>query len=108
MLQPYPTVIEFGADAAAEAQIAALQAVVLGVRQIRGELDVPHSRATPVYVRVAKPGDAEALAALSATIARVANLESLTIVQSEARFAAVRHRNHRRPHDPRAVCTTRR
>ena len=40
----------------AESQIAALQAVVLGVRQIRGELDVPHSRATPVYVRVAQAG----------------------------------------------------
>ena len=54
MLQPYPTADEFAADAAAERQIAALQAVVLGVRQIRGELDVPHSRATPVYVRVAQ------------------------------------------------------
>jgi valyl-tRNA synthetase len=86
MLQPYPTPAEFVADAAAEDQIAALKSVVLGVRQIRGELDVPHSRATPVFVRVAKPGAAEALTALSATIARVANLESLTIVQSEQRL----------------------
>ena len=28
----------------AERQIAPLQAIVLGVRQIRGELDMPHSR----------------------------------------------------------------
>jgi valyl-tRNA synthetase len=83
MLQPYPTTTEFVADAAAESQVAALQAVVLGVRQIRGELDVPHSRATPIFVRVAKAGDAEALTALSATIAKVANLESLGLVQSE-------------------------
>jgi len=58
--------------------------VVLGIRQIRGELDVPHSRSTPVYVRTDKAGDAEALAALSATIRKVGNLESIALVQSEA------------------------
>jgi len=58
--------------------------VVLGIRQIRGELDVPHSRATPVYVRSDREGDAEAIAALRTTIARVGNLESVTLVASEA------------------------
>jgi valyl-tRNA synthetase len=61
-----------------------LQAVVLGIRQIRGELDVPHSRATPVYVQTAREGDAEALAALAGTIARVGNLESVSVVASES------------------------
>jgi valyl-tRNA synthetase len=84
MLEPYPRADEFAADAAAERQVAALQAVVLGIRQVRGELDVPHSRATPVYVRSEREGDAEAIAALAATIARVGNLESVTVVDSEA------------------------
>jgi valyl-tRNA synthetase len=84
MLEPYPRAAEFPADAAAERQVAALKAVVLAIRQIRGELDVPHSRATPVYVRSDRDGDAEALAALAATIARVGNLESVTMVTSEA------------------------
>jgi len=84
MLQPYPTTEEFAADAAAERDIAAVQAVVLGIRQIRGELDVPHSRATPVYVLSDKAGDAEALAALAATLRKVANLESIELVRSEA------------------------
>jgi len=84
MLQPYPATTEFAPDALAERDIAALQAVVLGIRQIRGELDVPHSRATPVYVRSDKAGDAAAIAALAATIRRVANLESVELVQSEA------------------------
>ncbi|HEX9772793.1 MAG TPA: valine--tRNA ligase, partial [Steroidobacteraceae bacterium] len=44
MLAPYPRQEEFPADEAAERQIAALQSVVLGIRQIRGELDVPHAR----------------------------------------------------------------
>jgi valyl-tRNA synthetase len=84
MLAPYPLAAEFCADAEAERQVGFLQAVVLGVRQIRGELDVPHSRATPVYVRSDHAGDAESIAALGPTIARVGNLESLALVASEA------------------------
>ena len=73
MRQPYPTAAEFAPDAAAERDIAALQAVVLGIRQIRGELDVPHSRATPVYVRSDKAGDAAGdRRARRATIRKVA------------------------------------
>jgi valyl-tRNA synthetase len=84
MLQPYPSAAEFAPDALAERDIAALQAVVLGIRQIRGELDVPHSRATPVYVRSDVPGDPQAIAALAATIRKLGNLESIELVQSEA------------------------
>jgi valyl-tRNA synthetase len=84
MLEPFPRADEFPVDAAAERQLAALKAVVLGIRQIRGELDVPHSRATPVYVRSEREGDAEAIAALAATITRVGNLESVSLVASEA------------------------
>ncbi len=84
MLAPYPVAAEYSGDAEAERQVALLQAVVLGVRQIRGELDVPHSRATPVYVRSDHAGDLEAIAALGLTIARVGNLESLKLVASEA------------------------
>jgi len=84
MLAPYPLAADYRADAEAERQVAFLQAVVLGVRQIRGELDVPHSRATPVYVRSDHDGDLESIAALGPTIARVGNLESLAMVASEA------------------------
>jgi valyl-tRNA synthetase len=84
MLEPYPAAAEFAADAEAARQVALLQSIVLGIRQIRGELDVPHSRATPVYLRTEREGDADALAALGETIARVGNLESVSIVASEA------------------------
>jgi len=84
MLEPFPRDGEFPADVAAERQVAALKAVVLGIRQIRGELDVPHSRATPVWVRSERAGDAAAIAALAPAIARLANLESLAVVDSEA------------------------
>jgi valyl-tRNA synthetase len=84
MLQPYPAAADFAEDTESARQVELLQAVVLGIRQIRGELDVPHSRATPVYVRTDRPGDAAAVAALGDTIARVGNLESVTVVASEA------------------------
>jgi valyl-tRNA synthetase len=84
MLEPYPRVADFAADGAAERQVAALKAVVLGIRQIRGELDVPHSRATPVFVRSERAGDAEAIAALAPTIAKVGNLDSVSVVVTEA------------------------
>jgi valyl-tRNA synthetase len=84
MCQPYPTATEFELDAAAQRDIAVLQAIVLGIRQIRGELDVPHSRSTPVYVRTDKAGDVAAIAALDAVIRKVGNLESITHVESEA------------------------
>ncbi|HEX7375348.1 MAG TPA: valine--tRNA ligase [Steroidobacteraceae bacterium] len=83
MRQPYPQPADFPTDAQAERAVAALQAVVLGIRQIRGELDVPHSRATPVYVRSERAGDAEAIASLAGTIAKVGNLESVEVVASE-------------------------
>jgi valyl-tRNA synthetase len=83
MLERYPTAAEFPTDAGAERDVDAVQAIVLGIRQIRGELDVPHSRATPLYVRTDRAGDAEAIAALGPTIRKVANLESIQIVESE-------------------------
>jgi valyl-tRNA synthetase len=84
MLESYPRAGDFPADAEADRQVAVFKAVVLGIRQIRGELDVPHSRATPVFVRSDRDGDDAALAALAPTIMRVANLESVTVIESEA------------------------
>jgi valyl-tRNA synthetase len=84
MLERYPRAADFPSDPDADRQVAAFKAVVLGIRQIRGELDVPHSRATPVFVRSDRDGDAAALASLAPAIARVANLESVTVIESEA------------------------
>ncbi len=48
-------------------------------------------------------GDAEAIAALGPTIAKVGNLESVDRGRVGGRPAALRHRGERRPHDPRAI-----
>jgi valyl-tRNA synthetase len=88
MLEPYPRAAEFPEDTDAARQVAALRAVVLGIRQIRGELDVPPSRTTPVYVLSDVPGDAEVIATLVPTLRRVGNLESVRVVASEAELPA--------------------
>jgi valyl-tRNA synthetase len=84
MLEPYPRAEDFAVDEAAGRQVSAAQAIVLGIRQIRGELDVPHSRSTPVYVRTERDGDRDAVAELTGIVSRVANLDSIEVISSEA------------------------
>src|SRR5690606_8734072 len=57
MLQPYPRPADFPRDPAADQAIAPIRAVILGARQIRGQLDVPRSRQMPVFVST--PSDTE-------------------------------------------------
>jgi valyl-tRNA synthetase len=83
MLERYPRTEDFPLDETADRQVRVARSVILGIRQIRGELDVPHSRRTPVYIRTERGGDGEAIAALIGVIQRVGNLESLKLVSSE-------------------------
>ena len=84
MLAAYPSPAAYPADDEAVCQIESLQAIVLGIRQIRGELDVPHARATPAWVISERANDADALASLAPLIARLGNLESVELVRTEA------------------------
>lgn len=56
MLQDYPRCDETRIDTAAEADIAWLKAVILGVRNIRGEMNISPARDIPLLLR---NGDAE-------------------------------------------------
>jgi len=84
MLQPYPTRGDFPADAAAESAIAPIKAAILGPRQIRGQLDVPQSRAIPIYIRPLDAQDETTLAASSSLIKAVGNVTTIEFVQSDA------------------------
>ncbi len=44
MLQPYPAAASLPDDATAEAELAWVQGFVLGIRQIRGEMDIAPSQ----------------------------------------------------------------
>jgi valyl-tRNA synthetase len=57
MLQPYPQAAEFPRDEESERAIAPIKAVILGARQIRGQLDVARSRQMPLFIQAASASD---------------------------------------------------
>ncbi|HLS82955.1 MAG TPA: class I tRNA ligase family protein, partial [Steroidobacter sp.] len=77
MVQPYPERADFPPDEEAERAVAPIKAVILGARQIRGQLDVPRSRQMPLYVKTAAPADWEILAANESLIRFLANVTQL-------------------------------
>ncbi len=78
MRQPYP--VAGARDEAAEAELGWVQQVVLGLRRIRGEMDIPPSKRFAVLVKDASPIELTRLAANSRAIERLANTEPPQIV----------------------------
>jgi valyl-tRNA synthetase len=84
MLQPYPAAADFPADEEAEREVAWVQAFVLAVRQIRGEMNISPGRRIPVLLKGARAEDERLLARHRAWLERLAGLESLTLLGPEA------------------------
>jgi len=80
MLAPWPKAADFRQDAIAEAELKWIMQAVLGVRQIRGEMEISPSRKLPLLLQHA---DADAHALLErhgAFLARLAGLESIRVL----------------------------
>ncbi len=75
MLAPYPRPAEFPADEAAEKEVAWLKAFILGVRQIRGEMNISPSRRIPLLYRNASAHDVELIQRHRAWLERLAGIE---------------------------------
>jgi valyl-tRNA synthetase len=84
MLQPYPTAAEFPPDEPAEREAAWIQAVVLGVRQIRGEMNINPSRRIPLLLRDASAQERDWAACHRPYLERLAGLESVTLLAAGA------------------------
>ena len=84
LLTSYPAAAEFPLDEAAEREIGWVQAVVLGVRQIRGEMNIKPSQPIPVLLRNASGQDKEYAQRHLPYLERLAGLESLTVLPEEA------------------------
>jgi valyl-tRNA synthetase len=84
MLQPYPTAAEFPPDEAAEHETAWIQAVVLGVRQIRGEMNINPAKRIPLLLRDAGTQEREWAARHRPYLERLAGLESVTVLTAGA------------------------
>ncbi|HVH83214.1 MAG TPA: class I tRNA ligase family protein, partial [Steroidobacteraceae bacterium] len=84
MLQPYPTAAEYPPDEAAERETSWIQAVVLGVRQIRGEMNINPARRIPLLLRDASAQDREWAARHRPYLERLAGLDSVTVLATGA------------------------
>jgi valyl-tRNA synthetase len=80
MVANWPDAAAFPLDPAAEADIAWIQGFVLGLRQIRGEMDISPGRALPVLLEDAAPADRARLAQHGALLTRLAALESVRVL----------------------------
>ncbi len=75
MLSPYPAAEAIPVDAHAEAEMRWVMDFILGVRQIRGEMDIAPSRKLPVLLQNSGPRDAEYIARNLAYLTRLAGIE---------------------------------
>ncbi|WP_293374191.1 class I tRNA ligase family protein, partial [Nevskia sp.] len=80
MLEPYPVSNPERIDEAAEADVEWLKGFMLGVRQIRGEMDIPPGKPVPVLIQNATPADAERIARFTDSVSFLARLESIRVL----------------------------
>ena len=76
MLQPYPVADTAKIDEAAEADIEWLKAFILGVRQIRGEMDISPGKVLPLLLQNASGADSERVTRLADAIQFLARVEA--------------------------------
>jgi valyl-tRNA synthetase len=82
MLRPYPEPENDKVDAEAEAEVAWLQSFILGVRRIRGEMNIAPNRALPVLLANASTKDRERVERNRWFLDFLARLESVDILDS--------------------------
>ncbi|MCC2657419.1 MAG: valine--tRNA ligase [Panacagrimonas sp.] len=80
MLQRYPVAQPEKIDASAESDIEWLKGFILGLRQIRGEMDISPGKALPVLVQNASAADLERVDQQRASIEFLARVESLRVL----------------------------
>ncbi len=82
MLQPYPETAAFPVDETAEAELAWVQGFVLGIRQIRGEMNIAPSKPLPVLLQDAADADRHRVEAHWPFLRQLARLESLRLLDA--------------------------
>lgn len=80
MLQPWPVANEARIDAAAEGDIEWVKALMLGVRQIRGEMKISMAKRIDIIVANASAEDQRRLADFEPLLNKLAKLESVRLL----------------------------
>jgi len=84
MLQSYPDAAAEQPDAQAVADIEWLKKFILGVRQIRGEMDIPPGKALPVVLQNASADDRQRVERHMALLQRVGRVDTVTVLADGA------------------------
>jgi len=80
MLQSYPRAADFPADETAERETGWIQGVVLGVRQIRSQMNISPSRRIPVLLQNASAADRALSERHRPWLERLAGIASITVL----------------------------
>jgi valyl-tRNA synthetase len=83
MLQPFPDGGEWPGDESAEQEVAWLQAFILGVRQIRGEMDIAPGKPLPLLLQNVGAAEAERVRNLDRYLKDLARLESIELLDPD-------------------------
>jgi len=84
MLEPYPSADESRIDPNANAEMEWVKAFVLGIRSIRGEMDIAPGKPLPVLIQDASERDQAMLKTHRATLNALARLESIEVLNSDS------------------------
>jgi len=79
MLQPFPTAIDANSDEAV-ADIEWVKEFILGIRQIRGEMDISPGKTLPVLLQNSSEQDQKRASDHASLIQRVGRVESVTVL----------------------------
>lgn len=89
MMQAYPKADDSKVDAEAEAELEWVKSFILGVRQIRGEMDIAPSKPLSVFIENADTLDQQRLTSNGNFVQQLAKLETIEVLDGEAPEAAV-------------------
>ena len=82
MTAPWPKIADWARDSDAESDVEWIKAFVLGVRQIRGEMDISPSRKLPALLENVEAIERTRLSTHTSYLQRLAGLESLRILDA--------------------------
>ena len=82
MLQPWPVANEERIDPAAEDDIEWLKGLMLGTRNIRGEMNIGPGKPLPIYLKNVSAEDQRRLTENEALLKKLARLESITVLKA--------------------------
>ena len=80
MLRSYPEADDSARDDAATADIEWVRQFILGIRQIRGEMDISPGKALPVILDGASDSDVSRAESLSLLLEKVGRVESVSVL----------------------------